>query len=172
MENGVVLTHTVILSRAVLEVVAVAVLLNLLPSRGHEGSADGVVILRIEVVVIVAVVDRLDITAELFKGLDVAFVGNEGEPDLAESVERLESGENESIVFEGMADHFGDLMGNAGVNGALNVAERFGDKPARLRGCELRGIEAAVVIDHACGVKKGRVVKSGVLCPVGQSATR
>ena len=159
VQNCVILTHAVILGGAVLEVVAVAVLLNLLPARGHEGSADGVVIFRIEVVVVIPVVDRFDITAECFKGLNVAFVGGEGEPDLAESVERLESGEDKGVVLEGVAHSFGHLMRYAGGDGGVELLVSLGNELAGLWGAELRSAESAGIIDHAGSVKKCVVVK-------------
>ena len=171
VQNRVIFAHMVVLSGSVLEVVAVAVLLNLLPARSHEGSADGVVVLGIEVIVVVAVVYGLNIVAELLKGLDVAFVGQEGEPDLAESVERLEAGENESIVFESVADSFGRFVRYAGGNGGVELLVSLGNELAGLWGAELRSAESAGIIDHAGSVKKCVVVKIGVLCQE-QSATR
>lgn len=161
VQNRMILTHAVVLGGAVLEVVTVAVGLNLLPARGHEGSADGVVIFRVEVIVIIAVVYRLNIFAERFKGFNVALVRNQGQPHLAQCVVSLEAGENKSVVFERMAHSFGDLMGNTGVDAAFNLAESFGNKAPRFGSPELRGIEAAGVVDHTGSVKKGRVVKIG-----------
>ena len=114
---------------------------------------------------IITVVDRLHVAPERLKGLYVAFVGQEGEPHLAERVERLEAGENKSVVFESVAHNLRDLMGHAGVDAAFNLAECFGNKAARLRCVEHGGVEAPGIIDHAGGVKKGVVVKIGAWSP-------
>lgn len=65
-----------------------------------------------------------------------------------------------------MAHHFRDLMGHAGVDPALNLAECFGNEAASFGRVQLRSIEAAGIIDHAGSVKKGRVVKIGLVCRV------
>ena len=166
MQNGVILTHAVVLGGAVLEVVTVAVLFNLLPARSHKRGTDGVVILRIEVIVVIAVVYRFNIFAERFKGFNIALVGQEGQSHLAERVKRFEAGENKSVVFESMAHSFGDLMGDAGGNRRFKLLHCFGNEAARFGSCELRGIEAAGIVNHAGSVKKGRVVKIGLVCRV------
>ncbi|WP_300890934.1 hypothetical protein [uncultured Muribaculum sp.] len=117
---------------------------------------------------IITAVDSLHVAAESLKRLYFALVGGEGQTDLAESVERLEAGENKSVIFEGVADDLGDLMGNAGVDGAVNLSECLADESARLRSVEHRGVEAPGIVDHAGGVKKGRVVKIGLVCRVGE----
>ena len=103
---------------------------------------------------VITVVYRFNIAAERFKGFNIAFVGQEGQPHLAQSVVSLEPGENKSVVFEGVAHHFGDLMGNAGGNGGLQLLQSFGNEAAGFGGVELRSIEAAGVVNHAGSVKK------------------
>ena len=163
-----ILTDAVILSCAVLQVVTVAVGLNFLPACGHKRSADGVVIFCIEVIMVITVVDCFHVAAERFKRLNVAFVGNERQPHLAERVERFEAGENKSVVFEGIAHRFRDLMGNAGGNGRFKLLQRFGNEAVSFGSIELRSIKAAGVVDHAGSVKKCRVVKIGAGSPGGQ----
>ncbi len=131
MQNGVILTHTVVHGRAVLQVVFVAVGFNLLPAFSHKGSPDRVVIFRIKVIVVILVVDLFHVAAELLKGLYFAGVGSERQAHLAERVVSLESGENKSVVFKGMAHRFRHLIRDAGGNGAVNLLESLCDEAAR-----------------------------------------
>ena len=57
-------------------------------------------------------------------------------------------------------------MRNAGGNGGLQLLQSFVNEAAGFGGVELRSIEASGVVNHAGSVKKGRVVKSGLVCRV------
>lgn len=68
-----------------------------------------------------------------------------------------------------MAHRFRHLIRDAGGNGAVNLLESLCDEAARFGGGKLRRVEAPGIIDHAGSVKKGRVVKIGLVWRVCES---
>ena len=68
------------------------------------------VIFRVQVVMIIPVVNLYRILVERFKGLYVSFLIEQGEPHFAERVKRLEAGENKGVVFERISDCFRNFM--------------------------------------------------------------
>ena len=86
--------YLVILGRAVLQVVSVAVLAELFPLRRHGGRSLYEVVFGVQIVGIVGVVDLLYIVQEAFERLFIAILIEHGRESLVELVERLDARED------------------------------------------------------------------------------
>ena len=86
--------HLVILGRAVLQVVSVAVLAELFPLCRHGGRSLYEVVFGVQIVGIVGVVDFLYIVQEAFERLFIAILIEHGRESLVELVERLDARED------------------------------------------------------------------------------
>lgn len=86
--------HLVILGRAVLQVVPVAILAELFPLRRHGGRSLYEVVFSVQIVGIVGVVDLLDVIQKAFERLFVAILIEHGRESLVELVERLDARED------------------------------------------------------------------------------
>ena len=76
-------------------------------------------------------------------------------------MKRLEPGENESIVFEGIAHDFRHFNRQPCINPGFKYAERFGNHLACFRSVQHGRIKPPRIIDHAGSVKECRIVKIG-----------
>ena len=155
MQQAVALADVLVSCGAVLEVVAVAVALYLLPAAGHEGGAYGVLVLGAEVVVVVGARDGKDVFLECVEGFDVAAFVGEAEADFAEAVVGLEGGEDEGVVLEGVEGGGVYVGGEVGLDG---VAEDGAVGGTLCRGAVDRAMaQPQPHRDDCCGVwGKGR----------------
>ena len=119
MQQAVALADAFVGCGAVLEVVAVAVALYLLPAAGHEGGAYGVLVFGAEVVVVVVARDGEYVVLELLEGFDLAAFIDEAEADFAEGVVGLEGGEDEGVVLEGVEGRGVYVGGEVGLDGVV-----------------------------------------------------
>ena len=94
IEGSVFRAYLVILGRAVLQVVSVAVLAELFPLRRHGGRSLYEVVFGVQIVGIVGVVDFLDVVQEAFERLFIAILIEHGRESLVELVERLDARED------------------------------------------------------------------------------
>ena len=94
IEGSVFRAHLVILGRAVLQVVPVAILAELFPLRRHGGRSLYEVVFGVQIVGIVGVVDLLDVIQKAFERLFVAILIEHGRESLVELVERLDARED------------------------------------------------------------------------------
>lgn len=94
IEGSVFRAHLVILGRAVLQVVSVAILAELFPLGRHGGRSLYEVVFGVQIVGIVGVVDLPDIIQEAFERLFIAILIEHGRESLVELVERLDARED------------------------------------------------------------------------------
>lgn len=94
IEGSVFRAHLVILGRAVLQVVSVAILAELFPLGRHGGRSLYEVVFGVQIVGIVGVVDLPDIVQEAFERLFIAILIEHGRESLVELVERLDARED------------------------------------------------------------------------------
>ena len=86
--------HLAVASRAVLQIVAVAVLSEPLPLGGHLGRRLHEVVLRPEIVGVVGRVNLLNVVQKAFERLSIAVLIEQGRERLVQLVERLHARED------------------------------------------------------------------------------
>ncbi|GFI33652.1 hypothetical protein IMSAGC014_00135 [Bacteroidaceae bacterium] len=130
------LAHLVVARRAVLQVVTVAVLLEVVPFGRHLRRPERVVVFRVQVIVVVLRIYLLYVRQELPERFDVALFREHGQPHFTQRVERLKSRKHKSVVFEGVTYGVGHFMGQRAADGHVNHAQRLVNESLRLRFCQ------------------------------------
>lgn len=91
MQLGMLGTYLVVVGGTVLEIVTIAVLLELLPTGSHISGSIDEIVLSTEVVVIVGLVDASNIIQKLFERLTIAALIEEGRKGLVELMEGFDA---------------------------------------------------------------------------------
>lgn len=106
------LAYLIVSGGAVLQVITVAVLLEVVPFCRHLRRSDGMVVFRVQVVVVVLLVYALYIGQKVIERLDVALIREHRQPHFPQGVERLEARKDKGVVFESVAECFGIHSGS------------------------------------------------------------
>ena len=132
LKSGVLGTHEAVHGGSVLEVVFVAVTLDVGPFCRHLGAGRGKVVFCIKVVLVVLCVDGLHALEETVERLEAAVIVLQQSRGVVKLVVGLEAGEEEDVLVEGTGHLVGDaafqttqLLGQNVVGGA-DQREGFG----------------------------------------------
>ena len=148
------LAYLIVAGGAVLQIITVAVLLEVVPFCRHLRRPDSMIVFRVQVVVVVLRVYLLYVRQEVVERLNVALFRQHRQPHFAQGVERLEARKDKGVVFESVAECFGYFMRQAVADGRFKHTHSFFDDSLRFGGCQLREVEASVFIDEFCRIER------------------
>ena len=135
------LTHTLIASSTVLQVVLVSIAHKVLPLDCHLRSVHGVVVLGIEVCSVILVVNAAHILQDLCVWFEVALIVCKFQPDLRECAVRLEARKDKCVVTQRIGHLLGSLLCYRGSYRTIEGIVGFLNEPM-----------GVWIGEHICGV--------------------